>query len=224
MNIVLLGAPGSGKGTQSKQLCKRFDLQHIATGDLFRENINNNTELGKLAKALMNRGELVPDDVTVGMLQARLSQPDIQNGFILDGFPRTLPQVEALTNILATMNMQMVAVLYFKVDDEELIIRLSGRRICRECQLSFHIKYNPFETCPYQKCEGEYLYQRDDDTVDVVRARIQTFKNETKPLIDYYAAKDLLVELDGMQNIETVTAQAIAAIAPRLEQMKLEGY
>jgi adenylate kinase len=217
LDIVLLGPPGAGKGTQAERLCEQFNLKHVATGDLFRENLRNDTELGKLAKKYMNRGELVPDDVTEAMVRERLSQPDIRRGFILDGFPRTLPQAEALTNIITSLNRRIDAVLYFNVSDEILINRLSGRLICRECQTPFHKTHNPFTHCPLDKCQGQYLYQRDDDRPEVVRARLQIFHGETSPLIGYYAEWGLLIEIDGTRSIEGVTENTIAAVSSLIE-------
>lgn len=212
MDIVLIGAPGSGKGTQAEKLSKRLGLPHIASGDLFRENLKNETELGKLAKTYMDRGELVPDDVTEAMIRERLSRSDTREGFILDGFPRTLPQAEALTEIMNSMRRQLDGVLYVKVSDEEIVKRLSGRIICRECQFPFHKIYNPFKTCPYNKCEGQYLYQRDDDKPETVRARLKTFYKQTAPLVDYYEKAGLLIKVDGEGDLPEVTERMMAAV------------
>lgn len=217
LDIVLLGAPGSGKGTQAQQLCHQLKLTHVATGDLFRENLKNETELGRLAKTFMDRGELVPDDVTEAMVRERLARPDTANGFVLDGFPRTLSQAEALTDILTNLNRRLDAVLYFKVSDEEIIGRLSGRLICRECQVPFHKIHNPFERCPYGKCNGEYLYQRDDDKEETIRARLKTFHRQTAPLIDYYKQADLLIEIPGEGELWEVTARVLTAAQALIE-------
>jgi adenylate kinase len=211
LDIVLLGAPGTGKGTQAQQLCRQLNLTHIATGDLFRENLNNQTELGKLAKTFMDRGELVPDDVTEAMVRDRLDRPDTRHGFVLDGFPRTLSQAEALTDILNSLNRRLDGVIYFKASDEEIVSRLSGRLICRECQAPFHKIYNPFQSCPHGKCHGEYLYQRDDDKEKTIRARLKTFHRQTAPLIDYYRKAGLLIEIDGEGELWEVTARVLTA-------------
>ena len=211
LDIVLLGAPGSGKGTQAERICKELDLLHVATGDLFRENLKNETELGRLAKTYMNRGELVPDDVTEAMVRERLSRPDAQSGFVLDGFPRTLPQAEALTEIMTEMGRRINGVLYIKVSDEEIVNRLSGRIICKECQTPFHKIFNPFKSCPFNKCEGEYLYQRDDDNPETVRARLKTFYGQTAPLIEYYRTAGLLIEIEGEGDVSEVTAKVLDA-------------
>ena len=212
MIIALLGPPGAGKGTQAKGLCEHFGLLHVATGDLFRENLDNETELGRLAKGYMDRGQLVPDDVTGAMVRERLSRPDVRQGVILDGFPRTLPQAETLSQILSDLKRCLNLVLHINVADDIIIDRLCGRMICRSCQLTFHQKNNPFQSCPYQRCQGEYLYQRKDDEPAVVQARLDTFHEETSPLIGYYKAQHLLIEINGMQDIQAVTAEAISAV------------
>jgi adenylate kinase len=212
VDIVLLGAPGSGKGTQAEQICRQFKLMHIATGDLFRENLKNQTGLGRLAKTYMDKGELVPDDVTAAMLRERLAQPDTEGGIILDGFPRTLPQAESLTEIMDNAGRRLGGVLYIKVSDEELVNRLSGRWICRNCQTPFHTKFNPpAKEGACDACGGE-LYQRDDDKPETVRARLKTFHKQTAPLIDYYAEAGLLTEVDGEGEVSEVTEKVVAAV------------
>lgn len=211
MNIVLLGAPGSGKGTQADQLCDQFNVPHIATGDLFREHLKKETELGKLAKGYMDCGELVPDDVTVAMVRERFTRDDAQRGFVLDGFPRTLAQAEALTRMMDKMGRQLDGVIYIKVSDGEIVKRLSGRIICKECQTPFHKLFNPFKSCPYNKCNGEYLYQRDDDKPETVRARLETFHRQTEPLINYYQEAGLLVDVDGEGEVPAITERVLAA-------------
>lgn len=211
MNLVLVGGPGSGKGTQAAKLREQLNVQHIATGDLFRENLKNETELGKLAKTYMDKGELVPDDVTQRMVKERLSRPDTANGFILDGFPRTLPQAEALSEMLQELGRQLNGVLHIEVSDEEIVRRLSGRIICRECQAPFHKDFNPFKSCPHGKCEGEHLYQRDDDKPETIRARLKTYHKQTEPLIDYYKKTGLLVDIDGEGDVSDITQRTLNA-------------
>lgn len=217
LDIVLVGAPGSGKGTQAEQLRTTLNLPHIATGDLFRENLKNETDLGKLAKSYMDQGRLVPDDVTEAMVQERLSRPDTQNGFILDGFPRTLPQVEALTEMMNNMNRRIAGVLFIDVSDEEIVRRLSGRVICKECQTPFHTQFNPFKKCPYNKCEGEHLYQRDDDNPATIEARLKTYHGQTAPLIDYYKEAGLLHQIPGEGELSEITEKSLAIAGSLLQ-------
>jgi adenylate kinase len=212
MNVILLGAPGSGKGTQAEKIQAELGLTHVASGDLFRFNLKNRTELGLLAETYMNRGELVPDDITVAMVRQRMQEPDIQNGVLLDGFPRTLAQAEALEKMLADMGHQVDAVIYLEVPDDEIITRLSGRLICRECQTPFHKVYNPFKTCPFDKCNGEYLYQRDDDKPETVKARLETFHKQTSPLVDYYENQDRLIRISGLGTIDQVGEAIIRSL------------
>lgn len=217
MNLILLGAPGSGKGTQAERIQKEFGLTHIATGDLFRYNLKNRTELGQLAEGYMQRGELVPDDVTIAMVRERLQRPDIaqSGGILFDGFPRTEAQAEALTALMDEIGSKIDAVIYLLVDDEEIVNRLGGRMICKECQTPFHASYNPFVSCPFQKCQGEYLYQRDDDKPETVRARLATFHKQTRPLVDYYQKTGLLVELPGSGAIDQITAAILETVRGR---------
>jgi adenylate kinase len=210
--IVLLGPPGSGKGTQAAQLRDTLNLPHIASGDLFRYNLNNKTELGLKAKVYMDRGDLVPDDITIAMVMDRLSRPDCINGALFDGFPRTLAQAEALDQALAAQGHKISLVPLIAVPDASVVGRLSGRLICRECQATFHKIYNPFQTCPYDKCQGEHLYQRDDDKPETVRSRLKVYWKQTSPLIDYYRDKGVLVEINGDQPMEAVEADLRAAI------------
>jgi adenylate kinase len=213
--IILLGPPGSGKGTQAARLREEFDLPHVASGDLFRHNLNNETELGLQAQSYMDRGELVPDEITIAMVMDRLSQPDCAKGAILDGFPRTLVQAEALDEALEAEGHTVDVVPLIQVPDEVVVERLSGRLICRECQATFHKTYNPFESCPYNKCNGEYLYQRDDDKPETVRSRLEVYWEQTSPLIDYYRNQGVLVEINGDQAMEAVEKDLIAAIKAR---------
>ncbi len=213
MNIIFLGPPGSGKGTQAAILEEKLGFVHVASGDLFRYNLKNRTELGLLAEKYMNAGQLVPDDVTVAMVRERLQQSDVTNGVIFDGFPRTKPQAEALDAMLKELDTHIDKVLYLNVPDEEIISRLSGRWICRECQATFHKIYNPFTTCPEEKCNGEHLYQREDDKPETVRARLQVYHEQTSPLVDYYRDKGLLVEIHGIGGLEDINASLLEALS-----------
>jgi adenylate kinase len=204
--LVLLGPPGAGKGTQAERLEEELKLPHVASGDLFRENLRNETELGLLAKTYMDKGDLVPDDVTIAMVRERLQRPDCDRGAILDGFPRTQPQAESLDRMLADMGRQLDGVLYIAVPDEELVRRLSGRWICRQCQAPYHTLFSPPASEGVCDACGGVLYQRDDDKPETVRARLKVYHQQTSPLIDYYRRTGLLVEVDGAGDIETVGA------------------
>jgi adenylate kinase len=212
MNIILLGPPGAGKGTQADLLQQELGTPHVASGDLFRYNLKNETELGLLAKAYMDRGDLVPDDVTIAMVRDRLEQPDCENGVILDGFPRTIPQAEALSAMLQEMGRTLDGVLSIEVSEEDLVRRLSGRRICRDCQTPYHVDFNP----PQQEgvCDecGSELYQRDDDRPETVRNRLRVYFEQTAPLIDYYHEAGLLHRIDGEGDIETVNKALLEVI------------
>jgi len=211
MYLVLLGPPGAGKGTQAERLEGALKLPHVASGDLFRENLRNETELGLLAKKYMDKGDLVPDDVTIAMVRNRLQRPDCDRGAILDGFPRTQPQAQALDRMLADMGRRLDSVLYIAVPDEELVRRLSGRWICRQCQTPYHTIFSPpAREGVCDACGGE-LYQRDDDKPETVRARLKVYHQQTSPLIDYYRQAGLLVEVDGAGDIETVSTALLEA-------------
>jgi adenylate kinase len=212
MNIILLGGPGSGKGTQAERIQSQLGLTHVASGDLFRENLNNKTELGILAEQYMSRGELVPDEVTIAMVRERLQRPDIQQGVVFDGFPRTLTQAAKLDEMMAELGQKINGVFYIKVSDDEIVRRLSGRLICRECQTPFHKEFNPFTKCPFDKCNGEYLYQREDDKPETVRARLRTYYEQTSPLIDYYQKAGLLITISGEKAIDKVTQDILEAV------------
>jgi adenylate kinase len=211
--VVLVGPPASGKGTQAVRLQEALKLPHVASGDLFRENFKNETELGRKAKEYMDRGELVPDDVTIAMVLDRLSRPDCALGALLDGFPRTLAQAEALDAALAEEGHTISAVPYVAVPDDVLIERVSGRRLCRTCGKSYHIKFNPPETPGVCDVDGGELYQRDDDKPETVRTRLQVYRDQTSPLIDYYRNKSVLMEIDGDQSIDAVTDDLLSALA-----------
>jgi adenylate kinase len=209
--IVMLGPPGAGKGTQAKILAEKKDLVHISTGDLFRENLKKETELGKLAQEYMNKGELVPDDVTVGMVRERLSRQDCESGAVLDGFPRTPAQAVALDGLLEEMGAAVQVVPYIKVPDMVLVERLSGRWMSPSGRV-YHEKYNPPQVKWIDDIDGSQLYQREDDKPETVRHRIEVYKEQTAPLIAYYRKKGLLVEIDGTQEIDGVTADILDAV------------
>jgi adenylate kinase len=213
LDLVLLGGPGSGKGTQAERLCAELKLPHIATGDLFRDNLRQNTDLGRLARTYMDRGELVPDDVTEAMVEERLSRPDTHVGFVLDGFPRTLTQATALMDMVAQLHRRIAGVLYIKVSDAAIINRLSGRHICRQCQAPYHLQFKPpLKPGRCDTCGGE-LYQRADDNPNTVRARLVTFHGQTEPLIDYYRRAGLLHEIDGEGALIDISDRCLAAVA-----------
>lgn len=204
MNLILLGAPGSGKGTQAKFLVKQYSIPQISTGDILREEVKSGTVLGLKAKEYMDRGLLVPDEVVVGMVEERIKKDDCKTGFILDGFPRTVAQADALGMTLLRMNEALSRVVLVTVDEEELVRRLTGRRICEKCGAGYHVMFDP----PKQegvcdKCQGR-LYQRDDDKESTIRNRLKVYTNQTAPLIDYYQKKQILSMVDGMGSIEEI--------------------
>jgi adenylate kinase len=210
--IVLLGPPGVGKGTQAKIIAETTGLQHISSGDLFRENIKNATELGNLAQSYMNKGELVPDDVTIGMIRDRLSRPDCKAGALLDGYPRTTVQAEALEKLLAEFGGRVNYVPYITASEATLIERLSGRWTCKAQGHVFHEKYNPPKKPGICDLDGSELYQRDDDKAETVTRRIQVYFAQTAPLIVYYRERGVLSEVDGAQPIEKVSADLLAVL------------
>ena len=210
--IVLLGPPGAGKGTQAQIVSETYGLPHISSGDIFRENLKNQTELGKLAEGYMKRGELVPDDVTIAMIRDRLARPDCAPGALLDGFPRTPAQAEALAKMLQEFQGQVRAVPYINVPEEILIERLTGRWTCKAEGHIFHEKYNPPRQPGVCDFDGSELYQREDDKAETVTRRIRVYLEQTEPLIDYYRKRDLLIEIDGTQSIEKVTSDLLAAL------------
>jgi adenylate kinase len=211
MYIVLLGPPGAGKGTQAALISQETGLVHVSSGDIFRENLKNETPLGKQAQAYMDRGELVPDDLTIAMVKDRLGQPDCQKGALLDGFPRTPPQAEALAASLAEWGVGVDLVPYISVPEEELIERLSGRWTSQSGRV-YHAKYNPPKVPGRCDVDGSSLYQREDDKPETVKNRIKVYLQQTTPLIDYYRKQGLLVEVDGTKSIEEVGQDLLAAI------------
>lgn len=204
--LVLLGGPGAGKGTQAERLSAALEIPQVSTGDLFRENLKKDTELGLLAKGYMERGELVPDEVTVAMVRVRLSQPDAAGGAILDGFPRTVAQAEALGALMDELGTELAVVPYIKVDEDILLARLAGRWTCQVCGAMYHQIFGPPKQAGIcDRCGGE-LYQRPDDTPETQEHRIQVYFEQTAPLIDYYREKGLLVEIDGQPGIDEIQA------------------
>jgi adenylate kinase len=203
MYIVMLGPPGAGKGTQAKKLAEALNLVHVSTGDLFRENLKNETPLGQIAKQFINKGELVPDDVTVAMVEERFARPDCEKGAVLDGFPRTPAQAEALEALLEKFKGGVKLVPFIKVPDDVLVERLSGRWMSPSGRV-YHEKYNPPVVKWIDDIDGSQLYQREDDRPDTVRHRIEVYNEQTAPLITYYQNKGLLAEIDGTQPIEDV--------------------
>ncbi|MEV7089019.1 adenylate kinase [Streptomyces sp. NPDC093085] len=213
MRIVLVGPPGAGKGTQAAYLAKNLSVPHISTGDLFRANISQGTDLGKQAKAYMDAGNLVPDEVTIAMAQDRMNQADAENGFLLDGFPRNVSQAKALDTALKVDGVELDAVLDLEVPEDEVVKRIAGRRICRNDSAHvFHVTYSP----PKQEgvCDicGGKLYQRDDDSEETVRTRLEVYHTQTEPIIDHYRAQGLVVTISALGKVTEVTERAMAAL------------
>lgn len=204
MKIIMLGAPGAGKGTQAKEIAEKYQIPHISTGDIFRANIKGGTELGMKAKTFMDQGMLVPDEITIGMLMDRIGQEDCINGYVLDGFPRTIPQAESLTKALAERGEKVDYAINVDVPDENIINRMSGRRACLGCGATYHITFNPpvkegiCDTC------GQELVLRDDDKPETVKKRLDVYHQQTQPLIDYYKNAEVLAEVDGTQPMDAV--------------------
>ncbi|MEU3859062.1 adenylate kinase [Streptomyces sp. NPDC028722] len=213
MRIVLVGPPGAGKGTQAVRLAEKLAVPHISTGDLFRANISQQTELGKLAKSYMDAGNLVPDEVTIAMAKDRMEQPDAANGFLLDGFPRNVSQAQALDRLLRDEDITLDAVLDLEVPEEEVVKRIAGRRICRnDSSHVFHETYSPAKqegVCDV--CGGE-LYQRDDDSEDTVRKRLEVYHSQTEPIIDYYKSQGLVRTISSLGPVDEITRRALEAL------------
>lgn len=209
--IVLLGAPGAGKGTQARQLVEKLDLPQVSTGDLFRYNLKNETELGLLAKSYMDQGELVPDEVTIRMVEDRLIQEDCATGAIMDGFPRNLNQAAAFDEMVKPYGGVTLAPM-INLDDDEVMRRITGRRVCRSCGSVFHVDYNPPKEEGVCDVDGGELYQRDDDSEDTVRNRLYVYYKQTSPLVGYYFAKCLLAEIDGSRPIDAVQEDLMALL------------
>ncbi|MCB6414886.1 adenylate kinase [Dorea acetigenes] len=211
MKIIMLGAPGAGKGTQAKKIAEKYSIPHISTGDIFRANIKNGTELGKKAKTYMDQGLLVPDELVVDLVVDRVNQDDCKNGYVLDGFPRTIPQAEALTKALAAMDQKMDYAIDVNVPDENIVNRMSGRRACVGCGATYHLKYAPTKTEGICDVCGKELILRDDDKPETVQKRLNVYHEQTQPLIDYYTAAGILRTVDGTVDINDVF-QAIVDI------------
>ncbi len=212
LRTVLLGPPGAGKGTQAVKIVEKYNVPHISTGDIFRENIKNGTELGKRAQEYMNKGELVPDDLVIDLATNRLLADDCKNGFLLDGFPRTVYQAEKLDEFLKAHDLKLDTVIDIEVEKEELITRITGRRVCKTCGASFHVvNIPPKKEGICDICGGE-LFQRADDTVEAVETRISEYNEKTKPLVDYYTKAGNIATVDGALPLDTVFAEIVKAI------------
>ena len=204
MKVIMLGEPGAGKGTQAKKIAAKYQIPHISTGDIFRANIKEGTELGTKAKAYMDKGELVPDELTCDLVVDRISKPDAANGYVLDGFPRTIPQAEALTRALEGRGEKIDFAINVEVPDENIVRRMGGRRACLKCGATYHVEYNaPKVENVCDVCQGE-LVLRDDDKPETVQKRLSVYHAQTQPLIDYYKAEGVLAEVDGTQDIDVV--------------------
>lgn len=212
MKIIMLGAPGAGKGTQAKQIAKKFSIPHISTGDIFRANIKENTELGKKAKEYMDQGMLVPDSLTLELIMDRFQNPDCANGYVLDGFPRTIPQAEALTKALAKNGDAIDYAINVEVPDESIVKRMAGRRACLTCGATYHIKYNaPVKENVCDACGAE-LVLRDDDKPETVEKRLTVYHDQTQPLIEYYKKEGVLREADGTKDMHEVFDDILAIL------------
>ncbi len=213
-NLVLLGPPGAGKGTQASRIVADYGIPHISTGDILRGAVKNGTAMGLEAKKYMDAGDLVPDSVVIGIVKDRLQEPDTAKGFLMDGFPRTIPQAEALDKALEELDRAITKVVVILVDEEDLVKRLSGRRVCRACQAPFHVMFNqPQVEGVCDKCGGE-LYQRDDDNETTVRNRLVNYRNQTEPLIDYYDKAGVVARVDGSKSPEGVYEDVRMALGP----------
>ncbi|WP_049375048.1 adenylate kinase [Staphylococcus epidermidis] len=209
MNIILMGLPGAGKGTQASEIVKKFPIPHISTGDMFRKAIKDETDLGKEAKSYMDRGELVPDEVTVGIVKERISEDDAKKGFLLDGFPRTIDQAESLSQIMSELDREIDAVINIEVPEEELMNRLTGRRICEKCGTTYHLVFNTPKVDGICDIDGGKLYQREDDNPETVSNRLSVNVKQSKPILEYYNNKGVLKNIDGSKDIDEVTNDVI---------------
>ncbi|MDQ1422051.1 MAG: adenylate kinase [Acidimicrobiaceae bacterium] len=214
MRLVLVGPPGAGKGTQAQFIAEHLRVPKISTGDIFRANVGQGTELGLLAKSFMDRGDLVPDDVTIDMVRLRLTEGDATDGFLLDGFPRTVPQAQVLDDLLAAVGVKLDVVLELVVENDEVIRRLSGRRTCRTCNHIWHVEFDPPAEEGVCDLDGGELYQRDDDKPVTIANRLEVYDKDTAPLVNYYAERGLLVGIDATGPVDDVTQRAIDALRP----------
>jgi adenylate kinase len=212
MNVILLGAPGAGKGTQAKNIAEVFKIPHISTGDIFRINIKSGTDLGKKAKKFIDKGELVPDTLTIDIVKDRLKSDDCVNGFVLDGFPRTIPQAVQLDEVLKTMNTSINKVIDIHVEDSDIVTRLSGRRVCPKCGNSYHVEFNPTKSGDICDVCGTQVVQREDDNEQTVIKRLVVYHAQTVPLIEYYKAQGKLLVAHGKEKIEDTTAEVMKAL------------
>ncbi|HXL93771.1 MAG TPA: adenylate kinase [Streptosporangiaceae bacterium] len=214
MRIVLVGPPGAGKGTQAQFIASHLAIPRISTGDIFRYNVTSGTPLGRQAREFMERGDLVPDEITVAMVRSRLAEDDAQEGFLLDGFPRNVPQAEILKKMLAELDVRINVVLELVVDEDEVVRRLSGRRTCRQCERVWHILYDPpVRPGICDDCRGE-LFQRDDDSEETIRHRLEVYAEQTAPLVSFYADEGTLIGIDATGPVEEITSRALAALRP----------
>ncbi|MFC6884269.1 MULTISPECIES: adenylate kinase [Actinomadura] len=213
MRIVLVGPPGAGKGTQAQFIASHLSIPKISTGDIFRANVSGGTELGRQAKEFMDRGDLVPDEVTIAMVRDRLGEDDARDGFLLDGFPRNVPQAETLKKILAEWDTRLDIVLELVVDEDEVVRRLSGRRTCDKCGRIWHVDFDDKQDDICDDCGG-HLFQRDDDKEEVVMHRLEVYRHDTAPLVQFYADEGILVGIDATGPVEEVTKRALAALRP----------
>lgn len=218
MHIILLGPQGSGKGTQADILVKRYGIPHIATGDILRAAMKDGTPLGRQAKAYVDRGELVPDEIMIGIVRERVAQPDCEPGFILDGFPRTIPQADAFGEVLRQHGVSLEAVVLLDVPRDVLLERMAGRRVCRNCGATYHVTWSPPRQPGVCDICGGVLYQRADDNPEAIRTRLEAYDRQTKPLVDYYGERNLLASVDGLGSPEEVAGRIEAAVTAKAKE------